>query len=133
MSKQSFIPNNEEDLNRLHNVTLKEGQISTILYVLEGYIQGSDDYHFDDDFKEDVDNIFYRLETVLDNFYDKDNPEKVTLNQLKSIKSNLLWTDQTYPQFLIQKNTNCYRQSINKKRKISNIVINLIGQFPTTN
>ena len=90
MSKQSFLPNNEEDLNRLHNVTLKEGQISTILYVLEGYIQGSDDYHFDDDFKSDVDNIFERLETVLDNFYDKDNPEKVTLNQLKSIKSNLL-------------------------------------------
>ena len=90
MSKNSFIPDIQEDLNRLHNVTLKEGQISTILYVLEGYIQGSDDYHFDDDFKEDVDNIFYRLETVLDNFYDKDNPEKVTLNQLKSIKSNLL-------------------------------------------
>ena len=84
------IGDTPEDLNRLHNVTLKEGQISTILYVLEGYIQGSDDYHFDDDFKEDVDNIFYRLETVLDNFYDKDNPEKVTLNQLKSIKSNLL-------------------------------------------
>ena len=90
MSKQSFIPNHEEDLNREHKVTLKEGQISTILYVLEGYIQGSDDYHFDDDFKEDVDNIFYRLETVLDNFYDKDNASKVTLNQLKSIKGNLL-------------------------------------------
>ena len=90
MTKKSFIPDIQEDLNRLHYVTLKEGQISTILYVLEGYIQGSDDYHFDDDFKEDVDNIFYRLETVLDNFYDKDNPEKVTLNQLKSIKSNLL-------------------------------------------
>ena len=90
MSKQSFIPNNEEDLNRLHNVTLKEGQISTILYVLEGYIQGSDDYHFDDDFKEDVDNIFERLETVIDNYYDKDNATKVTRNQLKSIKSNLL-------------------------------------------
>ena len=84
------IGDTPEDLNRLHNVTLKEGQISTILYVLEGYIQGSDDYHFDDDFKEDVDNIFYRLETVLDNFYDKDNASKVTLNQLKSIKSNLL-------------------------------------------
>ena len=89
MSKQSFIPNNEEDLNRLHNVTLKEGQISTILYVLEGYIQGSDDYHFDDDFKEDVDNIFERLEGVIDTFYNQD-PQQVTLNQLKSIKSNLL-------------------------------------------
>ena len=91
MSDSNYIiRDTPEDLNRLHNVTLKEGQISTILYVLEGYIQGSDDYHFDDNFKEDVDNIFYRLETVLDNFYDKDNPEKVTLNQLKSIKSNLL-------------------------------------------
>ena len=89
MSKQSFLPNNEEDLNRLHNVTLKEGQISTILYVLEGYIQGSDDYHFDDDFKEDVDNIFERLEGVIDTFYNQD-PQQVTLNQIQSIKSNLL-------------------------------------------
>ena len=85
-----IIGDTPEDLNRLHNVTLKEGQISTILYVLEGYIQGSDDYHFDDDFKEDVDNIFYRLETVIDNFYDKDNASKVTQTQLKSIKGNLL-------------------------------------------
>ena len=84
------IGDTPEDLNRLHNVTLKEGQISTILYVLEGDIQGSDDYHFDDNFKEDVDNIFERLETVIDNYYDKDNATKVTRNQLKSIKSNLL-------------------------------------------
>ena len=48
-NKVKFIPNNEEDLNRPHNVILKEGQISTILYVLEGYIQGSDEYHFNDD------------------------------------------------------------------------------------
>ena len=122
MSKQSFIPNNEEDLNRLHNVTLKEGQISTILYVLEGYIQGSDDYHFDDNFKSDVDNIFERLETVVNNHYDKDDeleitpfqeelevkkyirdnpitPEKVTQTQLQSIKGDLLWTDQTCPRY----------------------------------
>ena len=83
------ISDTPEDLNRLHNVTLKEGQIATILYVLEGYIQGSDDYHFDDDFKEDVDNIFERLEGVIDTFYNQD-PQQVTLNQLKSIKSNLL-------------------------------------------
>ena len=89
MSKQSFIPNNEEDLNRKHNVTLTEGQMSTILYILEGYIQGSDDYHFDDDFKEDVDNIFERLEGVVDKFYNQD-PQQVTLNQIQSIKSNLL-------------------------------------------
>ena len=107
-----IIGDTPEDLNREHNVTLKEGQISTILYVLEGYIQGSDDYHFDDDFNRDVDNIFERLETVINNHYNKDpleitpfqeelevkkyiqdnpiTPEKVTQTQLKSIKGDLL-------------------------------------------
>ena len=57
MSKQSFKPNIEEDLNRPHNVTLTEGQISTILYIVEGYLQGSDD-GYDPEFREDIDNIF---------------------------------------------------------------------------
>ena len=69
MSKQSFIPSVKEDLNRPHNVTLTEGQISTILYVLEGYIQGSDDYNQDTEFEKDVDSIFQELEGVIDNFY----------------------------------------------------------------
>ena len=58
------------DLNRPHRVTLTEGQISTILYVLEGYIQGSDEYHFNDDFTRDVDKIFEELEGVVDKSYD---------------------------------------------------------------
>ena len=70
MSKQSFKPNIEEDLNRPHNVTLTEGQISTILYIMEGHIQGSDDYHFDDDYTRDVDSIFEQLEGVVDTYYD---------------------------------------------------------------
>ena len=69
MSKQLFKPSVNEDLNRPHNVTLTEGQISTILYVLEGYVQGSDDYHFDDNFKKDMDNIFEQLEGVVDTYY----------------------------------------------------------------
>ena len=60
------------DLNRPHRVTLTEGQISTILYVLEGYIQGSDDYHFDDNFKNDVDKIFEELEGAIDKQYPND-------------------------------------------------------------
>ena len=76
MTKQTFVPSVKEDLNREHNVTLKEGQISTILYVLEGYIQGSDDYHFDDDFNRDVDNIFERLEGVVDKFYTQSEEAK---------------------------------------------------------
>ena len=69
MTKQSFKPNVEEDLNRLHNVSLTEGQISTILYIMEGYIDPSDDYAYDPDFREDVDKIFQELEGVVDNFY----------------------------------------------------------------
>ena len=74
MSDSNYIiGDTPEDLNREHKVTLTEGQISTILYVLEGYIQGSDDYHFDDNFKNDVDNIFERLEGVIDTFYNANN------------------------------------------------------------
>ena len=69
MTKQVFQPSVNEDLNRPHKVTLTEGQISTILYVMEGYIQGSDDYHFDDNYKKDVDNIFEELEGVVDTYY----------------------------------------------------------------
>ena len=68
-----IIGDTPEDLNREHKVSLTEGQISTILYVLEGYIQGSDDYNKDDNFKEDVDNIFDKLEGVIDTFYNANN------------------------------------------------------------
>ena len=70
MTKQVFQPSVKEDLNRPHRVTLTEGQISTILYVLEGYIQGSDEYHFNDDFTRDVDKIFDELQGVVDYYYE---------------------------------------------------------------
>ena len=70
MTKQVFQPSVKEDLNRPHRVTLTEGQISTILYVLEGYIQGSDEYHFNDDFTRDMDKIFEELQGVVDTYYE---------------------------------------------------------------
>ena len=69
--KKLFKPNIEEDLNRPHKVTLTEGQMSTILYIMEGYINPSDDYSYDPDFREDVDNIFKELEGVVDTYYGK--------------------------------------------------------------
>ena len=75
MSKELFKPNVNEDLNRLHNVTLTEGQISTILYIMEGYLQGSDD-NDDDEFTKDCDNIFERLEGVVDNYYTQQSEVK---------------------------------------------------------
>ena len=68
MSKQLFKSNIEEDLNRPHNVTLTEGQISTILYVMEGYLQGDD--KLDDEFVNDCDSIFEQLEGVVDTYYE---------------------------------------------------------------
>ena len=46
-------------------VSLTVDQISTILYVLEGYIVNSDDTN-DETFNNDVDNIFEKLETAVD-------------------------------------------------------------------
>ena len=49
------------------NLTLREEQISTILYYLEGYSQGNDDYEL----VEELDEIFEVLETTVDKFYKK--------------------------------------------------------------
>ncbi len=58
------------NLNVEHEVTLTEGQISTILYIIEGYIVNSDDTN-DSAFNNDVDNIFEVLEGTVDNYYSK--------------------------------------------------------------
>jgi len=65
MTNQTFSDSVKEDLNRSHNVTLTEGQIATILYVLEGYVQGNDDTQL----CEEIDKIFGQLEGVVDSYY----------------------------------------------------------------
>ena len=74
MTKQTFNPSVPEDLNRPYKVTLTEGQIATILYVMEGYIQGNNE-EYEDSFKTDVDNIFEVLEGVVDSFYESQRPD----------------------------------------------------------
>ena len=49
------------------NLTLREEQISTILYCLEGYVQGN----YDTELVEEVDEIFEVLESTVDKFYAK--------------------------------------------------------------
>ena len=49
------------------NLSLKEEQISFILYCLEGYAQGNDD----DELVEELDEIFEVLESTVDKFYAK--------------------------------------------------------------
>ena len=65
-SLKPFIPEVPEDLDRQHTITLTEGQISTILYCMEGYLQSSDDYSEESEFGIDVNNIFEVLENVYD-------------------------------------------------------------------
>ena len=72
-------------LNTMHNVSLTEGQISTILYTMEGYMQGSDDNE-DSKFQQDVDDIFEILEGVVDKYYDK-------IEKAKSKQPTAEWED----------------------------------------
>ena len=61
-----------------HRVSLSGNEISTILYIMEGYINPSDDYSYDPDFREDVDNIFAKLEEVADSWEGEFADPKVT-------------------------------------------------------
>ena len=65
-----------EDSN--HRVTLSGNEISSILYIMEGYINPSDDYSYDPDFRKDVDNIFAKLEEVADSWEGEFADPKVT-------------------------------------------------------
>ena len=65
----------------MHKLTLSGNQISTILYIMEGYINPSDDYSYDPDFREDVDNIFKELEEVADNWKGQFADPKVISSQ----------------------------------------------------
>jgi len=51
-----------------HKVNLTGGELSTILYIMEGYLQGSDDNE-DDTFTKDCDRVFAELQSVTDNYY----------------------------------------------------------------
>ena len=65
MTMKPFIPSVKEDLNRPHNVTLTEGEISLILYTLEAQYS----HILDNDIPEEVETIFSKLEGVVDKFY----------------------------------------------------------------
>ena len=58
-------------LNTPHKVTLTEGQFSTILFVLEGYINPSEILAYDPECREDIDTIFEVLEGAVDKYYNK--------------------------------------------------------------
>ena len=64
----------------VHNVSLTGNEISTILYIMEGWIQGNDEYDEGSNLSLDVDNIFEALEQVTDNYH----TQLEEINELKS-------------------------------------------------
>ena len=70
-----------DNLNVPHNVTLTEGQISTILYIMEGYLQGSDDNE-DENFTNDCDDIFAILEGKIDSYYESNSETNKNVSEI---------------------------------------------------
>ena len=76
MPKKLFKP-------QTFNCPLTEVQISTILYIMEGYIVNSDDTN-DEQFNNDVDDIFEVLQNVVPaKYYDNPADEPDWTNNLK--------------------------------------------------
>ena len=71
---------NNSTLNVQHNVTLTEGEISTILYYLEEVSSKWVGKHDEDSLRGNVDTIFSKLEGVVDSYYE----ELEEINELKS-------------------------------------------------
>ena len=71
MTKTQFIPQTDENryLNTTHKCNLTGSELSTILYILEGYINPTNDNSYDPDCREDIDRIFVELQSVTDNYY----------------------------------------------------------------
>ena len=71
--KKPFIPqyDDKQFINTTHKVNLTGGELSTILYILEGYINPTNDNSYDPDCRKDIDRIFVELESVTDTWYEE--------------------------------------------------------------
>ena len=71
--KKPFIPeyDDKQFINSTHKVNLTGGELSTILYILEGYINPTNDNSYDPDCRKDIDRIFVELESITDTWYEE--------------------------------------------------------------
>ena len=71
--KKQFIPeyDDKQFINSTHKVNLTGGELSTILYILEGYINPTNDNSYDPDCRKDIDRIFVELESGTDTWYEE--------------------------------------------------------------
>ena len=123
MNKQQFVPQTDENryLNTTHKCNLTGAELSTILYCLEGYIQGNDDYNSDDNFSKDIDRIFVELQSVTDNYY----AQLEEINELKSLLNE--WGK------LTMKQTNLPQDLSFSKHELETILYSLEGYIQGNN
>ena len=71
--KKQFIPeyDDKQFINSTHKVNLTGGELSTILYILEGYINPTNDNSYDPDCRKDIDRIFVELQSITDTWYEE--------------------------------------------------------------
>ena len=62
-------------------VNLSKDEMSTILYVLEGYVQGNDD----EELVAEIDGIFEKFEGIIDACECKEQLDDNTYNKIKSL------------------------------------------------
>ena len=72
-------------INSTHKVNLTGGELSTILYIMEGYLQGSDDNQ-DQTFKRDCDRIFVELQSITDTWYEENQHKYVANDDLFDVE-----------------------------------------------
>ena len=117
MNKQQSVPQTDENryLNTTHKCNLTGSQLSTILYILEGYIDPTNDNSYDPDCREDIDRIFVELESVTDNYY----AQLEEINELKSLLNE--WGK------LTMKQTNLPQDLSFSKHELETILYSLDG------
>ena len=71
MTNTQFTPTDSYELYKstTHKCNLTGAELSTILYILDDYIE-SNEYRLDDpDFKRNVDRLYAEFQSVTDNYY----------------------------------------------------------------
>ena len=94
----------------IHKVTLSGNEISSILYALEGWIQGNDDYNEGGDLSLDIDNVFEALQEVADS-WEGEYAEPKVIQCESNNKSNVTYNEVDYVEQCITEG-NDYRDCV---------------------
>ena len=71
VTKQLFQPQTDENryLNTTHKVNLTGSELSTVLYILDDWIEEHKEYKSSANMVKDINRIYTELESVTDNYY----------------------------------------------------------------